>query len=238
MATESKVLEYLDGDTLCRGFYRRPTGAGGPLPLVLLCPAWDGLVQELHDKAAKFAAQGYIAVGVDVLGGGRTLHDMADLEPALTPFMLDRAMLLRRLLAAVEAAKTIEGADPGRIAAVGYCFGGLCALDLARSGGSAIRAAVSFHGGLASNGLGDEPVSAHILVLHGRDDPLVPPEQVAAFEQEMTERKADWQLVSYGHTAHAFTRPDANYPAGGIMYSPLADRRSWEAAIRFLAEVL
>lgn len=238
MALTTTTLDYRDGETVCRGFYTRPADAAGPLPVLLLCPAWDGLVQEVHDKAEKFAAEGYLVVGVDVLGEGRTLRDMAELEPALTPFMQDRAMLLRRLQAAVSAAQALPAADPGRMAAVGYCFGGLCALDLARSGGEAIRAAVSFHGGLAPNGLGDQPIGAHVLVLHGRDDPLVPADQLAAFEQEMTERQADWQVVTYGHTAHAFTRPDANYPAGGILYNPVADRRSWQAATRFLGEVL
>ena len=231
-------LEYRDGETFCRGFYVRPENAAGPLPLVLVCPAWDGLVDEVRTKAEKLAADGYIAFAVDVLGDGKTLHNLADLEPALAPFMTDRAMLLRRLLAAVDAAQTIPGADLQRLAVIGYCFGGLCALDLARSADPRVKAAVSFHGGLAGNDLATDPVSAHVLVLHGNDDPLVPAEQVSAFQQEMTERQADWQLLSYGHTMHAFTRPGTNLPDAGAVYNPVADRRSWQAMLGLFEEVL
>jgi dienelactone hydrolase len=205
---------------------------------VLLCPAWDGLGDEIRDKAARLAEQGYIAVAVDPHGEGRFYDDHNLLMEVLGPFLEDRAMLLRRLRAAVDAALTIENADTNRIGVIGYCFGGTCALDLARSGGQEIKAAVSFHGGLASNGLEPTPITAPVLVLHGQDDPMVPPEQVAAFQAEMTERGADWQLHSYGHTLHGFTRPGANAPQMGVMYNESADRRSWQAMSNFLAEVL
>ncbi len=237
MKLESAELAYTDGETECRGFSYQPADQERPLPVVMVCPAWDGLVQEVHDKAQKLAQLGYLAIGVDVLGGGKTLQDFADMEGALGPFMADRAMLLRRLQAAVDAARKLPDADAANIAAVGYCFGGLCALDLARSG-DGIVAAVSLHGGLATNDLGEGPISAHILVLHGHDDPMVPPEAVSAFQQEMTSRKADWQLVSYGNTMHAFTRPDANAPAMGVAYNALTDSRSWRAMSNFLAETL
>ena len=214
MTKQAKTLEYLDGGTLCKGFYYTPEGVTGPLPVVLICPAWDGLVQEVHDKATKLAREGYIA------------------------FMTDRTMLLRRLQAAVCAAKTIPNANLSRIGAIGYCFGGLCALDLARSGNADIKAVVSFHGALLGNDLGDGAIHAHILVLHGHDDPLVPPQVVSDFQQEMTRRQADWQLVSYGHTVHAFTRPGANLPQAGAVYNASADLRSWQAMQTFFAEVL
>lgn len=237
MSTQSTALEYQDGDTVCKGTCFTPQQASAPLPVLLVCPAWDGVIPEIMDKGARLAEAGYIVLVADVLGEGKTMHDIADLESTLTPFMTDRAMLLRRLLAALEAAKTIPGADCSRMGTIGYCFGGLCSLDLARSGNENIKAAVSLHGGLLGNDLGDGPISAPILVLHGHDDPLVPPEQVAAFEQEMTERQADWQLLAYGNTVHAFTRPEANI-AGHAMYSAQTDRRSWQAMLNFLAEVL
>ena len=232
-------LEYQDLSTTCKGWYIRPESAGETLPVVMACPAWDGLGEELLEKATRLSAEGYIVMGVDVHGNGRTYTDMADLESALGPFLSDRAMLLRRLEAAVAAARTIPGADPSRIGAIGYCFGGACALDLARAGGQDIKTAVSFHGLLSPSGLeAHNPISAHVLVLHGHDDPLVPPEQLAAFQREMTDRQADWQLVSYGHTVHAFTRPGANNPDFGAVYNAVADRRSWQAMLNFLAEVL
>ena len=239
MTSTATLLEYSAADTVCKGVYFTPTPADGPLPVVLVCHAWDGLNDEVRDKAAKLADAGYIAFALDVLGGGKTMTDMADLTATLTPFFENRAMLLERMEAGVDAAKTIPGADLSRIGAMGYCFGGTAVLDLARAGGDDIKGVVSFHGGLQGNSL-DNPktLNAKILVLHGEDDPLVPPEEVAAFKGEMTDKQADWQLHAYGHTVHAFTRPEANNPAFGAVYNRSADARSWQAMLHFFEEVL
>jgi len=239
MPSIATTLEYSAGDTLCKGVYFTPANVTGPLPIVLVCHAWDGLNQEVRDKASKLAEAGYIAFAIDVLGNGKIMTDFADLMPTLTPFFADRGMLLQRMQAALTAAKTIPGADLSRIGAMGYCFGGTAVLDLARAGGNDIKGVVSFHGGLEGNTL-DNPktLSVKVLVLHGEDDPLVPPEQVAAFKAEMTAKQADWQLHAYSHTVHAFTRPAANDPAFGAVYNPVADRRSWQAMLNFFEEVL
>ena len=240
MASNATPIDYPagDGSTTCKGVYYKPDNAAGDLPIVLICHAWDGLLQEVHDKAVKLADEGYIAFAIDVYGNGHTESDFSKLEATLGPYMADRALLLARMQAAVEAAKTIPGADLSRMAAMGYCFGGTAVLDLARSGGDDIKGVVSFHGGLAGNEL-DNPatISASVLVLHGDADPLVPPEQVAQFKQEMSDKKADWQLHAYGHTVHAFTRPEANNPDFGAVYNADADRRSWQAMCNFFDEV-
>lgn len=232
------IIEYHDGDLRCQGEYFTPANATGHLPVVLVVHAWDGLGDEVRSKAARLAEQGYIAFAIDVHGEGTFHTDFDRVQEVLAPYLADRAMLLQRLMAAVAAAKTIPGADPDRIGVMGYCFGGACALDLARSGGPAIKAAVSFHGLLAGNGLEATPISAKVLALHGHDDPMVPPEAVLEFEQEMTERGADWQLTAYGHTMHGFTRPAANSPDRGVLYNANADARSWQAMLNFFAEVL
>jgi dienelactone hydrolase len=238
MSSTATTLEYPAGDILCKGAYYTPDHADGPLPVILVCHAWDGLNEEVRDKAARLAEAGYIAFAIDVYGGGKTLTDMADLMPTLTPYMTDRGMLLERMQAAVEAAREIPGADLSRMGAMGYCFGGLAVLDLARSGGEDIKGVVSFHGGLEANTL-DNPatIGAKLLILHGEDDPLVPPELVAAFKAEMTSKKVDWQLHSYSNTVHAFTRPEANDPAFGAVYNASADRRSWQAMLNFFDEI-
>jgi dienelactone hydrolase len=194
---------------------------------------------EVRSKATRLAEAGYLAFAIDVLGGGKVMTDFADLMPTLTPFMADRGMLTRRVQAGLAAAKTIPGADPARIGAMGYCFGGTAVLDLARAGGDDVKAVVSFHGGLQGNTL-DNPktLGTKILILHGDADPLVPPEQVAAFKAEMNAKQVDWQLHAYGHTVHAFTRPGANDPAFGAVYNANADRRSWQAMLNFFAETL
>lgn len=237
-------LQYMDQSCPCEGHYylpgdHQPQDHAGPLPVVLVTPAWDGVVQEVHDKARKLAGSGYIAMVVDVYGEGRTLDDMSEMEGAAGPLMADRSALLRRMKAALAAAKTIPGADTDRIAAMGYCFGGLCVLDLARGGGTELKAAVSFHGALmAPEPASGEQVQAKLLVLHGSDDPMVPAEQVLAFKQEMNAQGVDWQLVEYSNTVHAFTRADANMPEIGAVYNESADRRSWQAMLNFLDDAL
>lgn len=239
MTSTETALDYRDGDILCKGVYFTPANATGPLPVVLVCHAWDGLNEEVRDKASKLADAGYLTFAIDILGGGKTLADVADLMPTLTPFLQDRGMLTQRVQAAVAAAKTIPGVDLSRMGAMGYCFGGTVVLDLARAGGDEIKAVVTFHAGLEGHSL-DTPdtLNAKILVLHGDDDPLVPPEQVAGFKREMNSKNVDWQLHIYSHTVHAFTRPDANDPGFGAVYNSTADGRSWQAMLNFFEEVL
>jgi len=236
MTITATTLEYTAGDTLCRGAVFAPEHPG-PLPVVLVCHAWDGCNQEVQDKAAKLAAQGYIAFAIDVHGGGRVYTDRAELGPVLSRYLDDRGLLLRRMRGALAAARTIPGADVERIGAMGYCFGGMAVLDLVRGGD--LRAAVTFHGTLQGNTLPNPTtLRASILVLHGDDDPLVPPDVVAAFKAEMNAKGVDWQIHAYSHTVHAFTRPKANDPAFGTVYSAQADRRSWQAMLNFFAQVL
>jgi len=240
MGIASTSLDYYAGDTLCKGEYFSPENSSGKLPVVLVCYAWDGLIDEVRDKARKLAESGYIAFALDVYGDGKTYSDITtELDEALGPYMADRGLLLERLQAGLAAAKTIPNADDSRIGSMGYCFGGMCVLDLARSGADDLKAAVSFHGALAPNDLSSpEILNTKLLVLHGHDDPMIPPEHVTGFMAEMTEKKADWQFVSYSGTVHAFTRPDANMPEIGAMYNPSTDRRSWQAMLNFFAEVL
>lgn len=241
MATTATTIEYPagDGTTTCRGIYYTPEGTeGATLPVVLVCHAWDGLVQEVRDKAARLADEGCIAFAIDVYGNGRTESDFSKLGETLGPYLGNRKLLLARMNAAVEAAKTLPQSDPTRMAAIGYCFGGTAVLDLARAAGPDIKGVVSFHGVLTGNDL-EHPATfpAKVLALHGENDPLVPPEQVAEFKSEMNARDADWQLVSYGHAVHAFTRPEANNPDFGTVYNAAADRRSWQAMLNFFDEI-
>jgi dienelactone hydrolase len=146
-------------------------------------------------------------------------------------------MLLQRLKAGLAAAQAIPSIDARRIAVMGFCFGGLCALDLARADAD-IRAAVSFHGLLKPSGLTEPKVRARVLMMHGFDDPLAPPDDVLAVAREFTAAGADWQLHAYGHTVHAFTNPAAHNRGGGLQYDEAAHRRSWHTLEEFLSEVL
>ncbi|MEZ5571519.1 MAG: dienelactone hydrolase family protein [Halioglobus sp.] len=239
MTTTTHLLDYYAGNTLCKGEYFTPENASGTLPVVLVCHAWNGLTDEVRSKARALAEAGYIAFTIDVHGDGKVVTDIAQLRATLEPYFNDRALLLGRMQGALAAALSIPGADRSRIGAMGYCFGGMAVLDLARSGAQELKGVVTFHGSLNGNTL-DNPTTLHakILVLHGEDDPLVPAEQVAAFKAEMNAKQVDWQLHAYSHTVHAFTRPGANDPKFGAVYNAAADRRSWQSMLSFFAEVL
>jgi dienelactone hydrolase len=156
----------------------------------------------------------------------------------MAPLLADRALLRRRLLAALAAASAHKLADTTRVAAIGYCFGGLCVLDLARANAPGLKGSVSFHGIFAPPGIGTQPpIKAKVLILHGWDDPYAQPNDVLAVARELTEAGADWQINAYGHAKHAFTVAGANAPERGIVYQANADRRSWAAMEFFLREL-
>ena len=149
----------------------------------------------------------------------------------------DRAALRRRLLAVLDQVRGLDEVEAGKIAVAGYCFGGMCALDVARSGAD-IAAAVSFHGLFVAPGLHPAPIKAKVLALHGWDDPMVPPEAVVALGKELTEAGADWQIHAYGHVAHGFTNPNAHQIGiEGVRYHELAAERSWTSFVNLLEEL-
>ncbi|MBC7504385.1 MAG: dienelactone hydrolase family protein [Sandarakinorhabdus sp.] len=230
------TFTYTDGDTICEGYVALPAGEG-PHPAVLIAHNWGGQTVADNNVADRLAAMGYIGVAIDVYGQGVRGDPVGDNSGLMGPWMADRAALQRRLLAAVDAVAAHPAVDTARIVIIGYCFGGLCALDVARSGTPAVKAAVSFHGVYAPSGLPASPITAKVLVLHGWDDPMTPPDATVALAKELSAAAADWQIHAYGGTMHAFTAPGANNPAGGIEYSAAADRRSWQALSNFLAEV-
>jgi dienelactone hydrolase len=131
-----------------------------------------------------------------------------------------------------------DDVDESRVAAIGFCFGGLCVLDLARSGAD-INGVASFHGLLTPPPDSDDArISSKVLVMHGWDDPMATPEHLVALGRELTRKEADWQFHAYGNTMHAFTNPLADNPDFGTVYQADADRRSWASMKAFLSEVL
>jgi len=235
--------DYQDGETVCEA-YVVGVVPGERRPAVLVAHTWAGQSDHERGTADRLAALGYVGIAIDVYGKGRrgehgTPTAMATNTALMTPFMQDRAMLRDRLLAAVAFAKTIDGVDPARIAIIGYCFGGLCALDVARSGTGDVQGAVSIHGIFPAPAIGEQAkITTKVLILHGWDDPMAKPDDVVMVAKELTDAGADWQLHGYGHAMHAFTAPDANMPERGLQYSESATHRSWQAMENFLAESL
>jgi dienelactone hydrolase len=230
-------MEYHDDDTVLQGIYVLPENVTATKPVILVCHDWSGRNVFAEKKAQALAELGYIGFAIDMFGQGKTAETKEEKSALIQPLVQDRKKLQKRMMAAFETAKKIPHADANKMGVIGFCFGGLCALDLARSGAD-VKATISFHGLLhAPNHGNHEQIISKILVLHGYDDPMVKPEQVMAFANEMTQAKVDWQIHMYGHTMHAFTNPAANDPGFGTVYHNLADKRSWIAMQDFLKEV-
>lgn len=237
MTIKEQVVDYQDGDTTCKGFYCYDDSRSGPLPAVLIAHAWGGRDEFVERKARRLAWHGYAAFGWDMYGNCKRGNSTEECQALIAPFMGDRTRIAKRANAALAAVRKLPQVDARRVAAMGFCFGGLCVLDLARSGAD-VRGVVSFHGLLKPNGLPPQKIASKILVLHGHDDPMAPVEDVVALEKEFTAAKADWQVHAYGGTMHAFTQPGANNPSFGTVYNENADRRSWHTLMGFLEEVL
>lgn len=234
----TEYLDYQDGETACEA-YAAYDEAAERRPAVLVAHSWAGQSDAERATAEKLAGLGYVGIAVDVYGKGVRGGPNSDNGALMAPFMADRGLVRSRMLAAVEAARSHPRVDPERVAAIGYCFGGLCVLDLARSGTELVRGVVSLHGVFAPLGPGEPaPIKAKVLALHGWADPLAPPAAAAALGDELTRAGADWQLHAYGHAMHAFTQPQANAPERGLAYNEAAARRAWSSTLTFLNETL
>ena len=232
----SELIPFSVGDESFDVFVARPEGAG-PHPAILVCHAWGGRDGFAEDKARALAELGYIGAAIDIYGVGKRGTDKESSQALMMPLVSNPAELRARLSAAFETVRGIDGVDASRVGAIGFCFGGLCAILSARMG-LELRGVVSFHGLLKVGEALETKPKARILVLHGQDDPMAPPEDVGAFAAEMKRIDADWQLHSYPGVLHAFTNPKANDRDFGTVYDAEADRRSWIAMKRFFEDVL
>lgn len=237
MAIIENTTNYVDGDTVLEAFFAFDDAIQGQRPLVLVSHAWAGRSEFTSEKARYLAKLGYVGFAIDMYGKGKLGQTDAECGALMQPFVEDRALLQQRILAALKTAKLLPWVDDSKIAAIGFCFGGLCVLDLARTC-EQVKGVVSFHGLLhAPSNLENYKISAKVLVLHGHDDPLVPPSQVLDFETEMTNADADWQLHAYGNTVHSFTNPLASDYAAGYKYDEKINHRAFQAMENFLTEV-
>ncbi|HAJ29932.1 MAG TPA: carboxymethylenebutenolidase [Gammaproteobacteria bacterium] len=234
---QSELIEYYDGDILLEGCLVHGED-DRPKPLVLVAHDWTGRRQYAIDKAHEIAALGYTAFAIDMYGKGvfGADGDVALNTALMAPFAADRGLLRQRINAALQAASARSEVDATRTAGVGYCFGGMCVLELARMG-APVQGVASVHGIFSPGNAPNASITAKVLCLHGHDDPMVPPEQVLAFEQEMSAAGVDWQMHVYGGTTHAFTNPGANNPDFGTVYSTTANARASRSIETFLGEL-
>jgi len=212
--------------------------AKAPAPTVLVFHAWDGRGEAMDATAHRVAGLGYNAFAVDLYGKGIVGKSTEECQALMTPLVTDRARLRAMLLETVATAAGLAEVDEAKIAAIGFCFGGLCVLDLARAG-APVTAVASFHGLFTPPGLtSTTPIGPRVIAFHGWDDPMAPPDSVVAFGEEFTNGNADWQLHAYGSTMHGFMMEEANMPAMGIQYNAVSAARAWATLTGFLAETL
>lgn len=208
--------------------------SGGKRPLVILCHAFRGRDEFICEKAKEVASWGYVGFALDMYGKGVIGKSKEECLALKKPFMDDRALLQRRVVEGYNAAIALPNVDASRVVAVGLGFGGICALDLARSE-VALKGVVSIYGHFTSP-LPNSAIKAKVLILHGYDDKIADQKELLTFEKELNEANVDWQALVFGHTMHAFATPTANDPGSGLLYKELSAKRAWAAVRNFLDE--
>ena len=212
-------------------------GSGRALPGVIIIPTVMGVTDLEIGFARDLVGHGYNALVADIFGKSFRGAARDVMFGEMNRLGRDRASLRERLLSVLEVARAQSEFDSSRIAAMGFCFGGKCALDLARSGAD-VAGVASFHGLFDPPGLPPQPIKAKVVAYHGWNDPMVPPEAVVALAKELTEAGCDWQIHAYGHTGHGFTNPKAHeLGIDGVFYTKAAARRSFASLYLFLGEL-
>jgi len=237
LAIQTQTIEYKDGDVVLEGYFAWDDTNSDRRPGVLIAHAWAGRSEFEEGKAESLAELGYAGFALDLYGKGMRGSNAEENTALMQPLLDERITLQRRMTLALEQIRKQEIVDDSRVAAMGFCFGGLSVLYLARTGAE-LSGVASFHGLFNPPGnTADNKIIASVLVMHGWDDPMAKPDQVLALAEELTAMGADWQIHGYGNTMHAFTNPAANDPGFGTVYNERADRRSWQSLQLFLAEI-
>lgn len=233
-----KTVKYSDGSQVLNGFEISPAKKSNQKPGILILPAWMGIDQHSKNTAESLANLGYYAFIADIYGEGNYPKDYAEAGKNAGYYKQNISIYQKRIALALEQLIK-SGANPNNIVVIGFCFGGTGALEAAR-GHMNVQGVVSFHGGLGKDATrATEPITAKVLACHGADDPYVSKEEVTAFQQEMRDAKADWEMIYYANAVHSFTDPAAgNDNSKGAAYNEKAAKRSFEHMKVFLNEVL
>lgn len=234
---KTQEVEYKQGPTTLVGFLAWDDAQKGKRPGVLVIHEWWGHNQHARNQALRLARAGYVGFALDMYGKGKVTQHPKDAMAFVTEATKDPQVVRARFDAALERLKAAPQVDPGQLAAIGYCFGGGVALDMARLG-EPLAAVATFHGSLSSKLSAKRGLKPRVLVLNGAEDSMIGPAQVEAFRKEMTDAGARFEIINYPGAKHGFTNPDADkagMPALG--YSAAADKDSWEALLKLLREV-
>jgi dienelactone hydrolase len=236
---KTEVIEYKDGAAVLEGFLAYDDANDKPRPAVLVVQDWTGVGDYVKGRATQLAELGYVAFCADIYGKGIHPTDPAECGALAGKYKADRAMLRGRVNAGLAQLLKSPLVAKGKVAAIGYCFGGTTVLELARSGAD-VQGVVSFHGGLGTPAPDDaKNIKCPLLICHGADDPFVKADEVAAFKSEMDKARVKYQFVAYPGAVHSFTRKDAGEDnSKGAAYNAAADKESWKAMREFFGEIL
>ena len=235
MSKDRAIPHGFEGEELESVFVGRRDGQ--PRPTVILIPTVMGVSDLEIGFGRQLVELGYNALVADLFGKKFRGAPRDTMFGEMNRLAGDRAALLRRLQSVLDLAHGLGEVADRQIVVAGYCFGGMCALDLARSGADVV-AAVSFHGLFDPPGLPKRKIKAKVVAFHGWDDPMVPPDKVVALGQELTDAGCDWQIHAYGNVGHGFTNPHASdLQIDGVAYNSLAAERSWTSFINLLEEL-
>ena len=235
---KTEIIEYKHGDVKLEGYLAYDDAFAGKRPGVLVCHEWWGHNDYARKRAEQLAALGYVAFALDMYGEGVQAKDAKEAGEKAAVFKKDRSLMRARAMAGLDVLRRYPKVDADNLAAIGYCFGGTTALELARAGAD-LKGVVGFHGGLDTPDPADaKRIRCKILVLTGADDPVAPKEQVAAFEDEMKKANIDYKLISYPGAVHGFTNPaNGDDPKKGVAYNKEADEKSWEEMKEFFGKI-
>jgi dienelactone hydrolase len=208
-----------------------------PKPGILVAPTIRGHTNFEVEKAVELAKLGYVGFAIDMYGKETRTEVPEENRTLMNELNADRALLLQRILSALDVLKNHSQVNKTKLGGIGFCFGGKCVLDLVRSG-AGIKGVATFHGVYDKPPISnDSPIKSSVLVLHGWEDPLGTPSQLIELAEELTEKKADWQILSFGNTGHSFTNPAANSPEQGLIFNKLSNERAWLAMKNFFEEI-
>lgn len=233
-----KPVKYADGDQALNGLSIKPAKKSSQNPGILILPAWLGIDNASKGYAENLSKLGYNVFVADIYGEGNVPKNTSEAGKQAGFYKTNYEAYQKRINAALQELIK-SGANPDNIVIIGYCFGGTGVLEAAR-GHLNVKGVVSFHGGLGKDASRPAtPITTKVLICHGADDPFVSKEEIAAFQQEMRDSKADWQMIYYSDSVHSFTNPDAgNDNSKGAAYNAVAAKRSFEHLKLFLDEVL
>lgn len=237
-AVRTKTIEYRDGGTTLKGVLAWDDATSGKRPGVLVVHEWWGLNDYAKSRASKLAEEGYVAFALDMYGDDKVTSHGNQAGEWMKAITSNIGAWRSRANAGLAVLKSQPQVDAGKVAAIGYCFGGATVMQMAYAGAD-VKAVVSFHGSLPPAPDDVTSIKPRVLVAHGRDDAFIPAERVDAFQKGLDRVGADWEMTIYSGTRHAFTNPDAgSYGIENLAYNPVADERSWAAMMKLFGEVL